>query len=355
MKPLPEKDNTSFVKWDQAESPAKILIIRLHAIGDAAITLPACRSLRESFPSAVIDYLTTDNVKGLISAFNMFDHLYLLESGFELSETGYDNAGKKLARLSSAAQMGMELRKNKYDAVIDLQNSKYSSIVRRLSGAECYSGFDRYSSKPHSQRVIDSMHKAGFEQVENNFDLQEFENIDANGKKILMNNGWDGKRKIIVLNPAGAYETRMWGDENYSALGRLLVREGNMLMIMGLGKMKSRADVLKKVIGENLIDMCGRTYLADVPGILRHISGIVSDDSGLFHIAWAMGKPGVLLLGATRSDWACQGGNHAICLNSGDLECGNCMLEKCKWGDVRCLKRYSPEMVYEMLWKVMGN
>ncbi|MBZ0201738.1 MAG: glycosyltransferase family 9 protein [Ignavibacteria bacterium] len=333
--------------------PQKILVIRLHAIGDAALTLPACCSLREVHPNAQIDYLSSVNARGLISAFSMFDHLYVLEQGFDPGEGKYDSASKKLARLTSASRMGIELRKNNYNVVIDLQNSKYSRIVRKLTGTERYSELERYESKAHSLRVIDAFHRAGFEKIENEFSLKIFENFSVNGKELLTDSGWDGKKKIVLLNPAGAYETRMWGDENYSSLGGLLVNEGYMLLLLGTEKLKHSAEALAAYHKENIIDLAGKTSLAEVPGILSHVSGIVSDDSGLYHIAWAMGKPGVLLLGATRSDWACQPGDHGVCLNSGDLECGNCMMEKCKWGDVRCLKRYTPEMVYELLGKVM--
>lgn len=354
MNTLPEKDNAAYVKWNDSKGPEKILVIRLHAIGDAALTLPACNSLRKNYPAAQIDFLTTGNAQGLIAAFSMFDHLYVLKDGFELSRHRYDSSSAKLARLTAASRMGIELRKIGYDVIVDLQNNKYSRIIRKLSGAVFYSEFDKYEPKAHSLRTIETFHRAGFVNIENKFSPKVFENIASGGKKMLMDNGWDGKKKIILLNPAGAYETRMWGDGNYIAIGGKVIADGQMLLVLGTEKIKNPAETLKKEYKEKLIDLTGKTALAEVPGVVSHISGIVSDDSGLYHISWAMGKPGILLLGATRSDWTCQGGSHTVCLNSSDMECGNCMLEKCKWEEVRCLKRYSAETVYELLKKVMG-
>ena len=88
----------------------------------------------------------------------------------------------------------------------------------------------------------------------------------------------------------------MWGDENYLALGKLLVKAGYIILLSGTEKMISKAAEFKNQFGSNLIDVTGKTALEEMPGILLHTSGIVSDDSGLFHITWAMGKPGVLLL-----------------------------------------------------------
>ena len=66
----------------------------------------------------------------------------------------------------------MKLKKNNYDTIIDLQNNKYSRMVRRISGVKSYSEFDRYSAKPHSIRVIDTMKQAGFNDINNDFNLK---------------------------------------------------------------------------------------------------------------------------------------------------------------------------------------
>ncbi|MEO8512933.1 MAG: glycosyltransferase family 9 protein [Ignavibacteria bacterium] len=353
MKKTPEKDVTSFAKLKVGLSPEKILVIRLHAVGDAALTMPACSSLRKRFPAAEIDFLTIKNIKGLISAFNIFDCVYFPESGFDFIETGYESLSQKFLRFKSVFKIGLVLRKKKYDAVIDLQNNRYSRIIRKLTGAKCFSEFDRYEAKPHSERVLDAFSLAGFKGVQNDFNLNISAGAIQKGEKILNDNGWVLDKKLIMLNPAGLYETRMWGDENYQQLGMLLIKAGYMLLLAGTEKMKKKAAEYKDQFGNNLIDITGKTALEDIPGILFHTSGIVSDDSGLFHISWAMGKPGVLLLGATRADWTCQPGLHTICLNSSDLECGNCMKEICKWGDTRCLKRYEPRDVYSKLMELM--
>ncbi len=65
------------------------------------------------------------------------------------------------------------------------------------------------------------------------------------------------------------------------------------------------------------------------------------------HMAWVCGIPTLALFGSTRSDWSAPQGEHSLCLNSSDLECGNCLLEVCKYGDVHCLSRYTPEFVFE--------
>ena len=65
------------------ETPARILIIRLTAIGDVVLTLPAVSVLRQNFPTAKITFLTTkDNRKEMLDC--MVWHLPIYDSGFEI-------------------------------------------------------------------------------------------------------------------------------------------------------------------------------------------------------------------------------------------------------------------------------
>lgn len=328
-----------------SEPIKKILIIRLHAVGDTAISIPACNFIKRNYPGYEQHFLTTAMTAGLVASFGIFSKVFDIGPGFENSETEYNGLSRKLKRLVSSVKTGLKLRKNKYDIVIDLQNNKFSRVVRMLTAAKQHSEFKKYAEKSHSERVIDTFNSAGFKNVTNDFSLDMQEQQLNSGRDIMLNNGWDGIKKVVLINPAGLHETRRWGIENYLKLSQLLINNGYTVMISGTEKIKNISAELKSLLGKNLIDIAGITTLQEIPGILSYISGAVSDDSGLFHIAWAMGIPGILLLGATRSDWTCQPGEHSICLNSDDLECGNCMKETCKWGDTRCLKRYKPEEV----------
>lgn len=334
----------------------KILIIRLHAVGDTAITIPACNFIRKNYPGCELHFLTTAPPSGFVDSFGIFNKVVEIGRGFDIPKSGYNSFSKRFSRLVSSFKTGLKLRKNNYDVVIDLQNNKFSRMIRKITSAKKYSEFECYEEKSHSKRVIDTFDRAGFKNVKNDFSLTLGGGQVGEGKNILINNGWDGKQKIILVNPAGLYETRRWGLENYLKLSELFISNGNsyVILISGTEKIKNISAELKTSLGKNLIDIAGITTLREIPGILSHISGVVSDDSGLYHIAWAMGIPGVMLLGSTKSHWTCQPGEHNVCLNSSDLECGNCMKEICKWGDTRCLKRYEPEYVYKRLIEVMN-
>jgi lipopolysaccharide heptosyltransferase II len=73
---------------------------------------------------------------------------------------------------------------------------------------------------------------------------------------------------------------------------------------------------------------------------------VLSEDSGLMHMAWVSGTPLVALFGSTRSDWSSPLGPRSLLLDSSDLPCGNCMQATCQRGDVFCLSRRTPEEVF---------
>ncbi len=345
-----QKDTGYFKPWNKPNPPEKILVIRFHAVGDVAAALPACCGLRTIFPNARIDFLTGSELSEMVKTSQIFDNIY--NTLFFRVETENSNPIKrifyKFRTKFVVIKHALQLRKNAYDIVIDLQKNRNSKILLQILRPKYWSLFDKYSPKPHSTRVLETFHKAGFEALKNKFDIIIDDNLKNTAEKTLVENGWDKRKKLIVLNPAGLWTTRNWPIENYCELTKLFLAQNDAIFItLGDKRIKDKANILKNLLGNNLIYLSGKTTLEQAFSILSLCSLIISEDSGLAHMAWAIGVPLVLMLGSTRSDWTCHSNGSIICLNSSDLECGNCMQEKCKYNDVRCLIRYTPEFIYE--------
>jgi ADP-heptose:LPS heptosyltransferase len=93
--------------------------------------------------------------------------------------------------------------------------------------------------------------------------------------------------------------------------------------------------------------------MAEAFAVVRNLDLMVSDDSGLMHMAWVSGVPTDGIFGASRSVWSRPCGDHSYCFGSEDLECGACMSDVCARGDLLCLQRVSAEMVMEQCRKMM--
>jgi ADP-heptose:LPS heptosyltransferase len=160
--------------------------------------------------------------------------------------------------------------------------------------------------------------------------------------------GWDGKSKIIVLNPAGSFSSRNWPLDNYLEFTRLWKEEAPaQFIILGLPSLQPKANFLKQHLGNALIDLTGKTTSSEAFQLVGKAHFVLTEDGGLMHMAWVQGVPTLALFGSTRSDWSSPCGAWSRCLDSSDLPCGNCMDAVCRFGDVHCLTRYSPEFVFK--------
>ena len=165
---------------------------------------------------------------------------------------------------------------------------------------------------------------------------------------MLTKNGWNGTSELIVLNPAGAFSTRNWPIENYVLFADLWLKQfpGVQFLVLGTSLISTSAVYLKEKLGDRTIIIIDQTTPSQAFAILQHAKFVLSEDSGLMHMSWVSGIPTFVLFGSTRSDWSKPLGRNSFFLDSSDLPCGNCMQETCKYGDVHCLTRYDPDMVF---------
>jgi heptosyltransferase-2 len=319
--------------WRRAEAPARILAIRLQAIGDVAITLPYLRALQKSLPDAEIDMVTREEVGPLPRAVELFRRVDELGGG-----------RNERYQLLLAVLMAPRLRARRYDVVLDLQNNRVSRTIRRAILPRAWSTFDRSSPNSAGERTRRTIEAAGFPLplVEAHLPLK-----DAGlGLDVLRDADWDPGRELVVLSPAGAFPSRNWPTECYARFAELWQqRRSTQFAVLGLEAVRSKAAALRTALGGHLLELAGRTTLPEALGIVQRAALVLTEDCGLMHMAWVSGVPTLALFGSSRHDWSAPLGEHSLCLHSGDLPCGACMESTCRFGDVHCLTRYSPEYV----------
>jgi lipopolysaccharide heptosyltransferase II len=323
--------------WERKGLPKKILAIRLQAMGDVTITLPYLQHLRYSLPPATeLDLLTRKECEDIPRNIFLFDKV--------ISIGGGRNFKKQLLHTFFLLP---KLLLQQYDVVIDLQNNEFSELVRKIIHPVAWSTFDRFSSKVAGERTRLTIEAIGLGKNEINSDFYFRKHLDPAG--MLKNNGWDGTSELVVLNPAAAFPTRNWPLENYVSFAELWLNEfpDTQFLVLGTSLISSKAEYLKEKLSECMISLINQTTPSQAFAVLQQVKFVLSEDSGLMHMAWVSGIPTLALFGSTRSDWTKPLGEHSSFLDSSDLPCGNCMQETCRFGDVHCLTRYSPEFVFE--------
>lgn len=327
-----------FKSWKKTHLPKRILVIRLQAMGDLVITLPYLQHLRNALPPDTrIDLLTRKEVDPIPKALILFDRIYSLG--------GKRNWKKQFLH---AMIMLPKLFMKRYDVVIDLQNNIVSNTVRKFLLPSAWSEFDRYTPLPAGECTRLAIEAIGLGKclADSHFKIKFSKKaIDD----LLLKNGWNGRSKLIILNPAGAFENRHWPLPNYVDFAKRWLKKypDTQFVITGLNTIASKADHLQEHLGHYLVNLVNRSSAVEAFALVRHVQLVVSEDSGLMHMAWISGTPTLALFGSSNSYRATPLGEHSLLLSSSDLSCGNCLLETCLHGDNRCLTRYSPEFVFE--------
>jgi ADP-heptose:LPS heptosyltransferase len=329
--------NVDAKPWTKKSLPKRILAIRLQAMGDLVASLPYLQYIRNNLPPSVkIDLLTREEVEDIPRNIFLFNKIFSIGGGRNFEK-----------QFLYTVLLLPKLFIQHYDVILDLQNNMLSKIVMKTLLPKAWTKFDRFSPIPGGERyrlTIEAV-RLGEIKAANKFHLKDPEK----GRKILMNNNWDGKDELLVLNPAGFFETRNWNMLNYVAFAKLWLDEfpQTRFLLLGTSFIASKAAFLKEQLGDRVINLVDKTTPSEALAVLQHARLVLSEDSGLMHMAWCSGVPTMGLFGGTRTDWVRLLGEHTDSLDSSDLPCGGCMLSVCKFGDVHCLTRFTPELVFQ--------
>ena len=334
--------------WTEINPPRRILAIRLQAMGDVVITLPYLQHLRRSLPSNVqLDFLTRAETEDIPKNVLLFDKVFSIGGGRNYKK-----------QLISTFFLLPRLMMRRYDVVIDLQDNTISKIVRKAMFPKAWSVFEKFAPIAAGERNRLTIEAVGLGQ--NNMDTKFKLKDTGSGITILKNNGWNGTDTLVVLNPAGFFKTRNWNVQNYVRFAQLWLQRfpDTRFLVLGTSLIAEKAAYLQHELNDRLINLIGKTTPYQAFAVLQQATLLLSEDSGLMHMAWVSGIPTITLFGSTRSDWSRPLGDHSFFVDSSDLPCGNCMEAVCKLGDIRCLTRFTPEMMvnqaFLLIQKVKG-
>jgi len=325
-------------RWKGSEAPRKILVIRFQALGDTVITLPYLQSLKKQFPQCELHLLTRVEVSHIPKHLQLFERVFVLHGGRQ-AKVQFALALLKVPGLWS----------QNYDAIIDLQNNRISRIVRKILNPESWSEFDLFSPVSAGERT-----RRTIESIWTWEALPEFSFVrkqhTSRAIQILEENGFRDGNELVILNPAGYCTSRNWPLKRYVEFAQKWcenINPSTQFVLLLLPTHYQKARFLKEGIGDACIDLTGKADQVHAFDIVAEASLVLTEDSGLMHMAWTQRIPTVALFSSSRKDWSGPQGNWSVCLDSSDLDCGPCALEVCKYGDNRCLTRYSADFVLE--------
>ena len=340
--------NVAAKPWKDTRAPKRVLAIRLQAMGDVVITLPYLQYLRKALPrETVLDFLTREEVKAIPEGIQLFDHVYTIGGGRDFKQ-----------QFIYTCLLLPKLVLRHYDVIIDLQNNLLSRMVRKTIMPRAWAEFDRYSPRSAGERNRLTIEAVG---LGTNDALTDFKlRSDNSTTQVMESNGWKPGADIVILNPAGAFQNRNWPIERYAQFAGLWsrYRPNSQFLILGIDTVAEKAKQLQSMLGARLINLVNKTTAISAFAIIQESTFVLSEDSGLMHMAWVSGIPTLCLFGSTRSDWSRPVGAHTRFFDSSDMACGNCMLASCLYTDERmnlCMNRLTPELVFEKAMELMNQ
>ena len=332
-----------------------ILIIKPSSLGDVVQALPVLEVLRETFPSAQIDWLVNEEIGDILSGNPYLRTVHL-----------WDRASWRTLRLLPTAIRGtarllQRLRRERYDLILDLQGLLRSALIARFSGGKQIVGFaDAREMAPlfyHRQvrAPVGDMHSVeryvlaagvrGQGSGIREFPIVFSEHERHAAERLLAELKRDATCPLVVFVVGARWETKHWPPENFAALAEQVVgRHGVEVGLVGSRGDSPLARRIASMCGCAMLDFSGKTSLKQLAYLFQRAEVVVGNDSGPIHIAAAVGAPVVALYGPTSpARTGPYGEPHKILTTS--LPCSPCFRRTCNLG-TPCMREISVETVY---------
>ncbi|HEX6884415.1 MAG TPA: glycosyltransferase family 9 protein [Planctomycetota bacterium] len=276
--------------------PARVLAVRLGAIGDVTNALVFAAALKEARPDVFVGWAVHPLAQPLVEGHPCVDRVHPWRRGGGLSEF---------------ARLVREIRGERYDVAVDLQRIQKSAWLARLAGAPRVLGYDRARTKELSwlltRERLDAR-GATRHMVEHYLEFARHLGAPARAPRHLLPpdaeaEAWaahlvDGLGGAPVLVNLGASKpANRWAPERFGALARALADDGRAVCFTGGPGDRAAAERARAAAGAGPRDLVGATSLRQLVALARRARLFVGCDTGPMHLAAAVGTPVVALFG----------------------------------------------------------
>ncbi len=154
---------------------------------------------------------------------------------------------------------------------------------------------------------------------------------------------------VVGFGPGATYgPAKRWPPDRWIELGRRLKQRGSRVLIFGSFAESRECKEIERNIGTTAVSLAGGMDLRQSAALIAHCRAFVTNDTGVMHLAAAVGTPVVALFGSTNPSWTGPwGGRHAV-LRSHE-PCSPCYARTCRFGHYACLRKLSVDRVLDAL------
>lgn len=323
--------------------PARILVVRLSALGDVVLCTPAVRALAKRFPRAAIDWLVEAQ------------YAPLLEGNPHARPLPYDKDGRHRGGRGFLA-LRRELAARGYDLVVDLQDkpktwllrgvAPSSIALRKRSAAEMLRaslGRDAVQTRAHAvDLALAALAPLGVTPDGAALEVPLTEGMRTDAAALAIEAG------TVGLAPGARWATKRWPPERFAALARELAARGRPVTLIGGPGDRDAIRAVRERLSPEL--SVGDTVSVGVEGLaatIARLSLMVAGDSGPVHLSSAVGTPVVSIFGPTSPlRWRpLSETSRAVHIDVPCSPCSNHGQERCPLGHHACMRDLPMERV----------
>ncbi|SDR79818.1 heptosyltransferase-2 [Halopseudomonas xinjiangensis] len=338
----------------------KILIIGPSWVGDMVMaqTLFAC--LKQRHGDCTIDVLAPDWSRPI------------LERMPEVRRALSFPLGHGALEIGERRRIGKGL-KGLYDQAIVLPNSLKSALVPFFAGTPQRTGWRgemrygllndvRVLDKERYPLMIERFMALAFEpsqELTTPYPRPSLAIDPASRDAALARFGLELDRPVLALCPGAEFgESKRWPAEYYAQVADDKIRLGWQVWLFGSKNDHPVGEQIRERLvpglREESINLAGETTLADAIDLLSCASAVVSNDSGLMHVAAALDRPLVSVYGSTSPGFTPPLASQVEIVRLG-IECSPCFDRTCRFGHYNCLRDLNPPMVIDALDRLVGT
>jgi heptosyltransferase-2 len=330
------------------EALRRILVIRLSSIGDILLTTPVLRLLREHCPEAQVDFLVKAAYQDLVRAHPGVDRLVLFDDRQTLWQT---------LRI---------LRRTRYDMVLDLHRTLRSRLLygglsarhklaygkrtlrRALLVHLGWNTLQAMTSVPELYAI--PLRRLGITEALPDMEMHLEPGGQEAMRAYLARVFPDGlRRPLLALAPGARWPTKRWPVERFATVAQALAEAHRAaVVILGGDEDVSLAQELCRSLSVPVLDSTGKLSLMQTAALLQQCRLLLSNDSGLMHMATALKVPVIAVFGPTVQEFGFYPFRARAQVVSTALCCRPCTTKgskRCPRGHHHCMQRVTSTQV----------
>ncbi len=263
----------------------KVLIVRFSSIGDIVLTSPIARCLK-LLPDVQVHYFTKASFKSIVAHNPNIDKSYYLDDNFD--------------------EVITQLKKEKYDYIIDLHKNIRTLKVKKALKCKSFTfnklNFEKWMLVNFKKNILPdkSIVERYFEAVRplgaknDGMGLDYFVPAEAEiGNRDIPMSHWAGYIGCVI---GGSYATKKYPVEKWKEFCK---QSPYPIILLGGPDDKDEGDLIAAVDSIKIYNSCGKFNLNESACLVKYAKIVISNDTGLMHIAAAFKKPLISLWGNT--------------------------------------------------------